>query len=250
MNTAGGFFSVTWWQGGIEHKMDTLAENATDLHEPLARFGGYLRKKALKKYEQQSFAPLADSTLAKRAEKGLHSAERKLAKDVRRATSRAKARAGTKDDFIASHLAANARGVKNRLAVLAEFQNRHQRMFEGRRNGLVADKAGLKPLTVKQLASLDGRVKRAVEKAVNRPILGGLPRTLVVEVNHGTMALISRTHEEWSEAHNAGATVGHGATEPERRTLELTSTDRIVFENILKDHLLLPFTAGLQGPGY
>lgn len=241
-------FWIKFQMDGIEYKCDTLAASAADLHEPLARFMGYMRKKAHAKYERQNFAPLADSTMKKREERGRHSLERKLARDVRRAQKRAGG--GRKGDVLADVLAVQTRGMKNRLAVLAEFQRRHPKMFEGRKNGIVADALHLKPLTAKQVESLDARQTRAIERAKARPILGGLPRTLVIQIGNGSGTLVSRTHEEWSEAQNSGATVGHGAQLPERKTIELESVDIHVFESILKDHLLKPFQEGLQGPGY
>ncbi len=240
-------FSCTVNIDGVEHKMQTLALAAEDLDEPLRRFGMYLRKKALAKYEAQAFAPLADSTIKKRASKGMHAVERKLAKDVTRA--RRKAGAGQKGVF-AELAASNSRGVRNRLAVLAEFQSRYSRMHEGRRNGVMAAAGDLQRLTLKQAAGLDARVHRAVEKAINKPILGGLTKTLSVDVSGGTMTLESRTHGTWSDVHNEGGTAGHGAKIPERKTLELESHDIQVLISILKSHLLLAFEDGMQGPGF
>lgn len=232
---------------GIEHKFDTMANSARDLEKPLAIFGGYMKKKALKKYEAQDFAPLAASTLAARASKGVHSLERKLSRDVKRATKKSTEKLG--GDALAAIQAVSTRGVRNRLAVLAEFQRRHPATYAARAGGVMAG-AGLKPLSFKQAVSLNARTDRAVARAVGKPILGNLTRSLTVEVGSGSMTLASRTAEGWSEVHNEGGTAGHGAAIPERRTIEVEPSDLSVLTSILQSYLLLPFQKGAHGPGF
>src|SRR5262249_25960681 len=139
-------------------------------------------------------------------------------------------------------LSQGTRGVQNRMSVLAEFQQHKRTSLKDRVQG--------QRLSLKQQVSLGQREARAVMKAVGRPILGGLPNTLVVHVGLGNVTLTSRTREKWSKAHNEGATVGHGAQLPERRTILVEESDLRVLESILKDHLLLPFEEGMHGPGY
>lgn len=231
---------------GVEHKMQTLALSAKDLEAPLRIFGGYMRKKALRKYQAQGFAPLADSTLAKRVSKGVHSMERKLARDVRRAHSRA---AAGMSGGLGDVMAFASRGVRNRVAVLGEFQRRHPRMWKGRAAGMVASGA-MRELSVKQLASLQARTQRAVDRAVGKPILGNLVNSLEVVVERGSMTLASRTAEEWSAVHNDGGSAGNNATIPKRETISVDGTDLEVLVSILKEHLLLPFQEGAHGPAY
>lgn len=226
---------------GVVHKMDTLAERARDLDRPLKRFGAYLRKRAIERYKAQDFTPLAESTLRARAQEGLNSLERKLEKDVRKAEKRSRPQA--KPSFlqralgIASPaiLGPASRGVRNRESVLSEFRRRHRRGSEGLKGS-----AGGKALSVKQLASLDRREEKAVTKAMNAPILGGLPGTLVVEVQRGTVTLVSRTREHWTDVHNKGGTAGHGAKIPKRETIKLEQQDLAVLKQILEGWLVEP----------
>lgn len=233
---------------GAIHKFDTIAENANDLTAPLRVFGGFLRKKAIERYKAQDFAPLAESTIEKRAQKGLRSMEKKLQRELTRAYKNARRARGDGRGFLArlvnkqvslateDAISSGTRGVQNRLAVLAVFQQRHRPNLKERAQG--------KALTLKQAQGLSMRTVRAVQKAVGAPILGQLPRTLAVTVGPGTMTLRSRTHEEWSAAHNEGATVGHGAKLPKRETIKLEASDLEVFAGILKDHMLLGVTDG------
>lgn len=247
---------------GLNRKLDTFADSAGDLEKPLGIFGAHLRRRALERYKAQNFAPLAESTIEKRALKGMHSLGRKLQGDVRKALRRARqARQREPKGFLArlldqkqslaleDALSVQTRGVQNRLAVLAEFQ-RHHGLNWGKKGGTFADRIQAKPLTFKQNISLAQREARAVMRAVNQPILGGLPRTLVVVVESGTVTLRSATHEKWSEAHNQGATVGHGSKLPKRETIKLESDDVEVLVAILKHHLLLPFAEGMHGPAF
>jgi phage gpG-like protein len=240
-------FKINVEIGGIIERFDTLALSAAELEEPLKRFGAYMRKRALARYEAQSFPGLAETTLAKRVQKGLHSLERKLARDVRKAGARAKKKLG--GHALAGLLATQTRGSINRLAVLAEFQRRHARQWKGRTGGLVAA-ANMKPLSIKQAASLDARTKRAVDRAVGKPILGQLTRSLVFDVQGGSMTLRSRTAEGWSNVHNKGGQAGHGAKIPKRETIKLERVDLEVLSSILKSHLLLAFQEGVHGPGF
>lgn len=228
---------------GLERKFTTLAENAADLKPALQQFGGYLRKRAALRYKAQDFAPLAASTLENRAQRGLASMQTKLRADVRRAIRRAGgykkqgilAKFFGTNDGVARALATQSKGAQNRLAVLAEFQQRHDR-----RKNLV-EAANAKPLTIKQQASLGARTDRAVARAVGKPILGKLAGSLEVEVKQGTVTLRSRTRGNWSEVHNKGGTAGKGAVIPERKTVEVTSEDLDLFEQILKERMLLGF---------
>jgi phage gpG-like protein len=226
---------------GVVHKMDTLAQRADDLEKPLRVFGGYLKKKAKRKYDEQNFQPLAESTVEKRTESARRTLERKLHRDYRRAVKRA----GGGEGIISEVIGQQGRGARNRLAVLAEFQRRH-----GLRRSSLTRSADLKPLTLKQTASLDARTGRALAKAAGRPILGRLSKSLLVEVRHGAVTLASRTKGGWSEVHNAGGSAGHGASIPKRETVAVDATDLQVFVAILKSYFLLPFEEGLHGPGF
>ncbi len=240
---------------GLVRTFETVAESARDLSPALRQFGGYLRKKAKAKYDAQDFAPLAAATVAGRALKGLHSLEGKLKTDVRRALKRSRLSRGAPAGILGRVLTSTAtrhvledlasgqsKGARNRQAVLAAFQRQHALGGKSR-----LESAGATPLTFRQQLSLNARADRAVTRQVGKPILGGLSKTLVVEVGEGTVTLKSKTHGVWSEAHNAGAVVGHGAKLPKRETVKLEADDLDVFGSILEHHLLRPLeTEGLK----
>jgi len=236
---------------GLEYRIATLVQQASDLDEPLRIWGGYKLKEVRAIYKAQDFPGLAASTIEKRVQKGVRSLERKLGGDVRRALQRARKARGEKGFLqrliegeagkaLEDIKSVSARGVQNRLAVLAEFQRRHRAGGSRAAFGDLAARAQLKPLSIKQLASLGAREDRAVSRAVGKPILGGLPSTLKSVVEGGSIRIVSESREHWTDAHNSGDTVGHGAKLPKRETLSLTQHDLDVFIEILKDHLLYP----------
>jgi hypothetical protein len=255
-------FTVVVNVDGLNRRFDTLADSVADLEKPLAIFGGWLKRRAIDRYKAQNFAPLAESTIEKRAQKGLHSLERKLVGDVKKALRNARqSRQREPQGFLArllqqkqslaleDALSVGTRGAQNRLAALAAFQSHHAANW-GKKGSSFAERIQAKPLSIKQSISLSQREARAVMRAVGQPILGGLPRTLVVIVGAGTVTLRSATHEKWSAAHNDGATVGHGAQLVERKTVLLEDSDMEVFASILKSHMLVAFDSGLHGPGF
>lgn len=231
---------------GVIRKFDTVAKTCEDLTPALRRFGGYLRKVALARYKEQAFPGLAQSTLDKRAQKGLQKLERKLEKDYRKAKRRAwdSRRASgasprgviartlarlTLGDMVGAQAVASARGVQSRLKVLEEFRKRHR-----------GGEGGAK-LSEKQQASLDAREERAVAKAVGGKILGDLDRTVGTEIKRGSLTLKSTTHQGFSEAHNKGGTVGNNAKLPKRETIKVDGNDLAVFRGILIEELLMAF---------
>jgi phage gp36-like protein len=230
---------------GVVRKMDTLASNAHDLSPALARIGGYLKQNALRKYKEQGFAPLAASTLEKRAAKGLNTLERKLGYDLKKAKARAwdaRRASGaaprgaiartlaklTMGDMLGAQAVADTRGVQNRTKVLEEFRRRHR---GGAPSSLL--------LSAAQTKSLNDRETRAVAKQLNKPILGGLSRTLGFKVANGSVTLKSMTYEHFSGVHNEGGAVGHGASVPARTTIKIDETDVAVFRAILADELMV-----------
>jgi hypothetical protein len=127
-----------------------------------------------------------------------------------------------------------SRGVRNRLAVLAEFNRRH-------RIADLKERTDLPALTLKQAVSLGGREMRAVARAVGRPILGGLPRTLEVEVGPGSVTLRSHTGRAWTDTQNQGGPAGHGAQMPKRETVAVEADDLEVLVELLEEHHIQAF---------
>ena len=226
--------------------MTALALAAGDLTTAFKRLGGYLKQRAQLRYEAQAFAPLAQSTLDKRAQHGLMTLERKLETDYRKAkkrgwdTARAKGQAPrgviahaltrmTLGDMVGQGVVMSSRGVQNRLKVLEEFRRRHRRGAQGGGQ-----------LTTAQTKGLNAREARAVARQVGKPILGGLTRSLVISVGSSSVTLSSRTFEKFSEVHNEGGSAGHGATIPERMTLTVEDRDLDIFADILRDEMLSP----------
>ncbi|MEO9194596.1 MAG: hypothetical protein ABI445_13130, partial [Polyangia bacterium] len=173
--------TVTVDVGGLERKLDLMIDISTDLTPALRRIGGYLKAETKRRFAEQNFAPLAASTLANRASKGIRALDRKLQRDYGKAKKRAwdgaRASGNVPRGLIARALArlsgaavaqaagvAQTRGVRNRLAVLETFRATH---FKGTTSA---------KLTEKQNASLTARTQRAVEKAVGGAILGKLDR--------------------------------------------------------------------------
>jgi hypothetical protein len=245
-------FTLVVDASGIEKKFDLAVSRVHDLDRPLRKFGAHLRRRALERYKAQSFAPLAESTVKGRAEKGLHSLERKLAGDVRKALRRERGPEPTPRGLVGRLLQAVAaepppviaggtsRGVQNRQSVLQAFQERQGFRHDQRKNKSILALTGAKALTEKQSASLDKRTERAVQAAVNKPILGGLPGTLEVQVSMGTVTLRSHTERPWTEIHNAGGSAGKGAHIPKRETIKLEESDLTVLADLLKDYLTEP----------
>lgn len=238
---------------GVLRTLETSALLASDLEKPLAMFGGYLRNRALARYEAQGFQPLAEATLQARARKGLGQLEGKLQRDLDKATERARGMRSPRG-LLAQLLEApgmtdaivgETKGVRNRRAVLAEFQRLHvKRASKLRQQSGFQRQVGARPLSIKQHVSLVKRIQRAVAKAMDAPILGKLPRTLVVLADGDTMQMVSATHAEFTDVHNEGGEAGHGAREPKRETVVLETHDLDVLVAILEHHALAPFEKG------
>lgn len=245
---------------GAVRKFELATIQAEDLNEPLTRFAKYWYARTKAHYEAQNFAPLAQSTIDKRAQAGLRTLERRLKRDVKKARDRATAAVGQRSSWVANMLglksaadaaavaiAGQTRGVRNREAVLAALQGKHRGKRKGGDEDVVKSEQAL---TLKQSQSLAMRVVRAVSRSINRKILGALDKSTYVEVRGTEVTLIAETAKDWSEAQNDGGTVGHGAVLPKREAIMFEPHDEAVLVSILKDHLLIPFQEGLQGPGY
>lgn len=233
-------FTISVEVDGVIRKYDTLANSARDLEPALKKFGGYLKKRALERYRAQDFAPLAPSTVEKRAQKGLRTVERKLNRDVRRAVDGAGAKvsptpSGAFARMLATSIATTgSKTVQKRIALLAEFQRRRRRSMSLRAQ------AGGVELSFKQQLALSKSEQKAMEKSVGAPILGKLIQSLTVETDRGTVTLASRSRGEWTDVHNSGGEAGRGAKIPKRETIKVESQDLDVFLEILKEHHLAP----------
>lgn len=239
---------------GVYKKFDLAIDRVHDLDRPLRKFGAHLRRRAIERYKAQNFAPLARETLEHRAAKGLHSLERKLSTDVRKATRRAAGEPAPKG-LLGRALAilgaepapiavGSTRGVRNRQSVLQAFQEQQGFQHGRRKNQSILMSSGGTPLSLKAQASLDKRVGRAIARAVNKPILGGLPGTLDVEVSLGTVVLRSHTDKPWTAVHNDGGQAGNSATIPQRETIKVEESDLVVLSELLKEHVLEPLEEG------
>lgn len=235
---------------GALRKINTAALATEDLSGPLAALGKRIKKRALGRFEQQSFPALADSTIKKRAAKGLHKLEAKLQGDLRKASNRGAATRSPRGMLarilgspgMTSAVVGETKGVRNRTAVLSEFQRIHvQRVSKQRGAGGFQRIVGAQKLTLKQQNSLGARAQRAIAKEVGGPILGKLPRSLHVVVDGDRLTVIERSFQEWTDVHNVGGQAGKNAKEPKRETLVLDSYDLEVFIDILREHALAPF---------
>jgi hypothetical protein len=243
-------FSLIVDADGVYKKFDLAVDRVQDLDRPLKKFGAHLKRRAIERYKGQNFAPLARATLEARGAKGLRSLERKLSGDVRKAQRRAggeplpKGLLGRALAIIAAEpapiAAGMSRGVRNRQSVLQTFQEQQGFRHGSRKNQSILMSAGAAPLSLKAQASLDKRTERAVAKAVNKPILGGLPGTLEVEVSLGSVTLRSHTDKPWTAVHNDGGAAGNSATIPKRETVRVDESDLAVLAELLKEHVLGP----------
>lgn len=240
---------------GLYKKLDLAVSRVQDLDRPLRKFGAHLKRRSIERYRAQNFAPLSRGTLEHRAGKGLRSLERKLSRDVRKALKKEgggeqpprgllqRALEIVKAEPAPIVAGGTSRGVKNRLSALQAFQEQRGFQHGRRKNQSILMVSGAAPLSLRAQASLSKREERAVAKAVNKPILGGLPGTLEVEVSLGTVTLRSHTDRPWTEIHNDGGQAGNSATIPKRETIRVEESDLKVLTDLLKDYLLEPLEA-------
>lgn len=240
---------------GALHRIETSALVDEDLEEPLARFGGYLRAKSLKKFEQQDFTPLSAATLKKRAAGALRTMGAKLERDLGKANKRADAMArrtprGLLGAILGSVsvpiIATQTKGQTNRKAVLDEFRKTYIKRRSKAESGAGGFQraTGATKLTAKAQLSLAKRVSKAVQKAMDAPILGKLPKSEHIVVEGNKMMVVERTKGTWSDVHNKGGAGGHGAREPKRETMApITKEDLDVLRGLLKEAWLIKWEA-------
>jgi phage gpG-like protein len=220
---------------GAERSFTLLADAAKHLDPALRVFDRYLRARVRARFAQEGpgWAPLAPATLAHRRHAAMATLERKLGRDVRRAEKSYARRFGALDQFglggFEKQRARSLLAIQRRLTTVAEFRrillggSDEATLFEG-------------PSAEKQQKSLAGRIGRAETRASEK-ILGRIAGSIHSTIKNGTLNIESRI--PFSEAHNAGATTGHGAHLPARPFLYLEPQDIEVLKATLENHLLL-----------
>lgn len=204
----------TTLEGPLE-RLRKMAAHAQDLQPLYKRWGGYLRKEAKDRIESgQGFSPLAEST-QKRLQHTRKSAittqgnvrqsyAKRLAVQLNRQVKRDKLDEGVLDD-----LKDLVRG--GRQALTMDLSDR-------RAKALVRLQQQLKQAQAGQ------RVGGNRRQSEHHHILGKLGNSLKAQ---GTKTeAIAESRIPWSQVHNEGGTVGHGAQVPARPFLLLTAESK------------------------
>lgn len=215
-------FRVTVDATGLNRKLTLVVGKCENLKEILSQFGRYKvnRTKAIFQQQGPGWAPLKEDSEAGRISKGLRGLKRKLQRDLRKAVARG---GGDK----------NTRGQLNRAAVLAEFHRR-----QGVKSSL-SRREEIQKITDRQKASLDKRTARAVEKALSKPILSGLARSISSKATKKQVVIESRA--EWAGVHNKGGSAGKGARIPRREFLALDQDDIRILCLMLEEYIVEAF---------
>lgn len=216
-------FTLALELDGVRRRFGLLAKSAADLTPALRTFDRYYRARVAQRFasEGPGWPPRTGATVA-RAGSATAPAGR-AAQEVRRKLSRAYASAQKRHG--AGKLSEDR--VASAHAALVELKRQRQGGTLGQQQGAAA--------------RLEQRVGRMREQAAGRAAggrtLGKIAGSIASSIKAGTLTVESKA--PWAGAHNDGATVGHGAKLPARPFLFLDDTDREMFAEILRNHMLV-----------
>lgn len=212
---------------GAEHKIQAIVDSLEDLKPALAAFNLYKRKQvqeifdaegpgwlATKREQSDNHADVAEKRIAASKQLADQMLRKKLKRDVQRAQKRELKGKGT------------AEAVARRYAVLKEFE----RLAAG--GSPTYGTTGDAKLD-KSVHGLRNRMQKAHTKVANRK-LGRMASSIQSKLTKYDLTIQSII--PWSQAHNKGATVGHGAKLPQRQFLDITDQDIKMLIQIIEDH--------------
>jgi phage gpG-like protein len=213
-------------------RVEAIVSALSDLTPILRRFAAYLRARAKARFEAEGpgWQPLAQST----AHRLIHTFTGPLTRSgaVRETAAHRRLRAQLRRDVRADRLDAR---------VLTAFERATRSTGGGAFGAAVrAHVLGRGLAYEKRLVALartldrksPSRGKRAITR--HHRLLGRLASTLRAEVKRTSLAVGSIV--EWAGAHNAGATVAHGAHLPARTFIELEDVDVDVLSELISEH--------------
>lgn len=254
---------------GIVRRMEVFGDACTDLREPLARCGGYLRGRAKHRIDEQGPgwpAPAPDTTRRKMTTGKLQLLE---ALFPRRRPGKVPVLRAVEKLAVARGRAATAKTTRARETALARAQHEgetlafYQRAF-GAPAGL-RDVGALIRFTQRELrrqhihgaalqaaralpkGSIERRRVASIGKARyqrserSTRLLGGLYDSIHLRVEMKVVVVFSGP--AWSGVHNRGGTAGHGARIPERRFLLIDQADVRFFCGVFRTYLLEAFVS-------
>lgn len=243
--------SVSCNFGGVDQTLSIAAKSLTDIAEPLARYGGYLRGQAKARIDAGEFAPLAPSTMKRKlthaglalrvVSKGGRSVFRTIVK-MDRQQSRAlhigefgkSAKGRTKAIERAKVHGESLAAIQRTLGAAAGYMSTDALLKAAEHEIARAKYHGINlrasrvltkgsPERIRQAAR--GKARYRAEEG-STEIIGGLRNTMHVIIDKKRLAVMS--HVRWSGVHNHGGEAGHGAKIPERRFLVIARLDMLV----------------------
>ena len=252
---------------GYVRRLEVFGDACADLHEPLARCGGYLRGQAKQRIDAQGpgWEPLSAET--KRRKMTIQKLSLLEALFPRRRPGKVPVLRAHEKLLGARLRAAGAKTTRGREAAIKRIAHEgetlafYQRAF-GAPAGL-RDVGALIKFTRRELqrqhlhgAALQaakalpkgsaerrrvGSIGKARYQRSERSthLLGGLYDSIHLLVQAKVVVVFSGP--SWSGVHNKGGTAGHGARIPERRYLKIETADTLVFVGIFKGYLLDAF---------
>ncbi len=252
----------------IQQSMDLLIDSVDDLQPILRRFSAYKRGnvKAIFAAQGPGWKPLAPSSIEKlehtRTDKitaqgklrssYLKNRRARLQKSASRGNlaNKQARRISTFRTFFDDKAALKkqqlkAKGDKGYLAYreLNELDNLYKS------SSSVSPEFKTLSLTKKKLDKLknaSSAKKRSGKKAIEKhKLLGKLSSSIQAQISKSKLVISSKV--PWSEAQNAGATVGHNSVLPARTFLELTEQDLKIFAKIAEEYMLEKSTLKAKG---
>lgn len=229
----------------IEHSVNIFVASMDDLAPILRRFGAYKRGnvKAIFKAQGPGWQPLSKSTVERLSSTGTDkvTARGKLresyvkSREVQLKKLSKSKKISSIQAFFDSKLATKREKGYAASRELEELRRLHD-------NASSAPSGEFKSLSTasKRISKIKSGKKVSGHKALEKhSLLGKLANSITTRIYDGKVIVESRA--PWSEAHNAGETVGHGSKLPPRTFLEVTAQDMEMFAEIAQDYLLEKF---------
>lgn len=213
---------------GVSASLDLMVANARDLRRPMAEFAAYKKADVLDDLASGRFAPLAESTLARRGSYERHAIEKAQKRAILTVGKRV-FRSGTRASIKFTRDAGfSEKRLNNAIAAVNVFRHLMS----------ISPYTGADEKTYNRVARRLFKSALKAQKRVSTAPLGQLGSSIAAKASKAGVAILS--HQKGSQALNEGGTVGNNAELPERRFLAWKPTDMEMARSLLVGFIVEP----------